>query len=94
MASTNSKFKPGKSPVHLRREREHHDIDGLSPVDFAHHNYAKMESFLKELSEQYPSLTKLTSIGKSVEGRELYVLEVTSEPGVHKPGELVSLSYY
>ncbi|KAJ8712882.1 hypothetical protein PYW08_008186 [Mythimna loreyi] len=71
--------------VHLRRER--HDIDGLSPVDFAHHDYIKMESFLKQLNEQYPSLTKLSSIGKSVEGRELYVLEVTSEPGVHKPGK-------
>lgn len=71
--------------MHLRRER--HDIDGMSPVDFTHHDYAKMESFLKELNEQYPALTKLSSIGKSVEGRELYVLEVTNEPGVHKPGE-------
>ncbi|XP_063896391.1 carboxypeptidase D [Helicoverpa armigera] len=71
--------------VHKRRAR--HDIDGISAVDFSHHDYAKMESFLKTLNEAYPEITKLTSIGKSVEGRELYVLEVTKDPGVHKPGK-------
>ncbi|XP_050552630.1 carboxypeptidase D isoform X1 [Spodoptera frugiperda] len=71
--------------VHTRRAR--HELDGISPVDFAHHDYVKMESFLKELNEQYPRITKLSSIGKSVEGRELYVLEVTQDPGMHKPGK-------
>ncbi|CAH0595249.1 unnamed protein product [Chrysodeixis includens] len=71
--------------VHERRAR--HDIDGISAVDFSHHDYAKMESYLRELHEQYPTLTKLTSIGKSVEGRELYVLEVTKDPGEHKAGK-------
>ncbi|CAH0402906.1 unnamed protein product [Chilo suppressalis] len=54
---------------------------------FVHHAYDAMEKFLKDLSQEYKDITKLTSIGKSVEGRELYVLEVTKEPGKHLPGK-------
>ncbi|XP_060806567.1 carboxypeptidase D isoform X1 [Amyelois transitella] len=64
-----------------------HDIDGISAVDFVHHDYVKMEKFLKDLNEKYPNMTKLTSIGESVEGRKLYVLEVTKDPGKHIPGK-------
>lgn len=46
-----------------------------------------MEEFLKDLNAMYPTITKLYSIGNSVEGRKLYVLEVTKDPGVHIPGE-------
>nr|UPI76695.1 M14 metal carboxypeptidase 18 [Antheraea yamamai] len=59
----------------------------LSEADFIHHDYLKMEVYLRELHEAYPKITALTSIGKSVEGRELYVLEVTRDPGSHKPGK-------
>ncbi|KAI8441905.1 hypothetical protein MSG28_005582 [Choristoneura fumiferana] len=59
----------------------------LSPAEFVHHDYGKMEAFLQDLSAMYPSITRLTSIGKSVEGRELYVLEVTRDPGRHIPGK-------
>ncbi|KAG6443020.1 hypothetical protein O3G_MSEX002659 [Manduca sexta] len=64
-----------------------HAINGISAEDFVHHDYAKMEAFLKNLNKAYPNITKLSSIGKSVEGRELYVLEVTRDPGVHVPGK-------
>ncbi|KAM3963849.1 LOW QUALITY PROTEIN: carboxypeptidase D svr [Aphomia sociella] len=69
---------------HKRRPRA---IDGISEPDFVHHNYGKMEAYLRELNEKYPAITKLTSIGKSVEDRELYVLEVTRDPGKHIPGK-------
>lgn len=55
--------------------------------DFVHHNYLKMETYLRELNEKYPDITNLTSIGESVEGRKLYVLEVTRNPGIHIPGK-------
>ncbi|XP_072934189.1 carboxypeptidase D isoform X2 [Epargyreus clarus] len=60
---------------------------GLSDADFVHHNYLKMERFLQDLRDAYPDITSLTSIGKSVEGRDLYVLEVTRNPGQHIPGK-------
>lgn len=78
----------GKSTEHERARR--HNVDGISALDFVHHDYVKMEKFLQNLSEKYPDITRLTSIGESVEGRKLYVLEVTRDPGRHIPGKLMS----
>lgn len=52
-------------------------------VEFKHHNYVAMERFLKELNTNYPNITRLYSIGSSVQGRELYVMEITKNPGKH-----------
>ncbi|XP_011871567.1 PREDICTED: carboxypeptidase D-like [Vollenhovia emeryi] len=54
-------------------------------VEFKHHNYVAMEDYLKKLSASYPNITRLYSIGSSVQGRQLYVMEVTKNPGVHSP---------
>lgn len=54
-------------------------------TEFKHHNFTSMESFLKELHETYPKLTNLYSIGKSVESRDLWVLEIGKNPGQHVP---------
>ena len=37
-------------------------------LDFVYHNYAALTSYLKNVSEKYPNITHLYSIGKSVEG--------------------------
>ncbi|XP_076646852.1 carboxypeptidase D svr isoform X1 [Halictus rubicundus] len=50
---------------------------------FKHHNYVEMEKYLKELNGNYPNITRLYSIGKSVKGRQLYVMEITENPGKH-----------
>ncbi|CAG5047116.1 unnamed protein product [Parnassius apollo] len=65
----------------------HRRLRSLTDADFMHHNYVKMESYLKHLHEAYPDITRLSSIGKSVEERELYVLEITRDPGRHIPGK-------
>ncbi|XP_041097154.1 carboxypeptidase D [Polyodon spathula] len=59
----------------------------IQPQDFRHHHYSDMELFLRRYSTEYPGITRLYSIGKSVEQRELYVMEITENPGTHKPGK-------
>lgn len=49
-----------------------------------HHNYQEMHQYLLELTQKCPSITKLYSIGKSVEGRNLWVLEISENPGKHQ----------
>ena len=57
------------------------------PSTFVHHNYVQMKQFLQMYAKSYPEITYLYSIGKSVQGRELWVLELSDNPGKHEPGE-------
>lgn len=53
------------------------------------YDHAGLGSILARLHEAFPDLTQLYSIGKSVEGRELWCLEVTARKvgdAKHKPG--------
>ncbi|XP_077421112.1 carboxypeptidase D [Vanacampus margaritifer] len=59
----------------------------VQPQEFRHHNYADMELFLRKYSSEFPSIAHLYSIGRSVEGRELYVMVISDEPTVHEHGE-------
>ncbi|KOC66182.1 Carboxypeptidase D [Habropoda laboriosa] len=52
-------------------------------MEFKHHNYIAMEKYLKELNLNYPNITRLYSIGESVNGHQLYVMEITENPGKH-----------
>ncbi|XP_046719096.1 carboxypeptidase D [Silurus meridionalis] len=57
------------------------------PQEFRHHQNSDMEFFLQRFSTKYPSITRLYSIGKSVQGRLLWVLEISDNPGKHEQGE-------
>lgn len=56
-------------------------------LDFKYHNYEKLTKFLRMTSSRYPSLTALYSIGKSVQGRDLWVMVVSSSPYEHMIGK-------
>ena len=50
----------------------------------AYHNYNELTEFLQNINSQYPDITNLISIGQSVEGRELWVLEVSDNAGINE----------
>ncbi|XP_061162564.1 carboxypeptidase D-like [Saccostrea echinata] len=62
-------------------------VNFIEPKEFHHHNYEAMEKFMTSFNKKYPNITKLYSIGLSVQGRHLWVLEITDHPGKHEPGE-------
>ncbi len=56
----------------------------LEKTPSGYHNYAEMTQFLQNLVNQYPHLTKLISLGQSVQGRELWALRITDNPAVEE----------
>ncbi|KAH6948601.1 hypothetical protein HPB50_025222 [Hyalomma asiaticum] len=64
--------------VHPSQSTLHSDVPNTSPLTYYDHE--EITAFLKKTSERFPDFTKLYSIGKSVEGRDLWVLLVTKDP--------------
>ncbi|KAH0623854.1 hypothetical protein JD844_007023 [Phrynosoma platyrhinos] len=56
-------------------------------VNFLHHRYEQLVQALYDVKGSCPYITRLYSIGRSVQGRHLYVLEFSDYPGVHEPME-------
>lgn len=70
-----------KSSTTLPPERE-----AIQPQEFRHHSYADMELFLRKYRSDFPSITHLYSVGRSVQGRELYVMVISDNPRDHEQG--------
>ena len=49
-----------------------------------YHNYIELTEFMQNIANQYPDITNLFSIGQSVQGRELWVMEISDNPGVNE----------
>ena len=49
-----------------------------------HRNHAQMTEFLHEIAKKYPTLCKLDTIGQSVQGRDLWIMEISDNPGEHE----------
>lgn len=56
-------------------------------VDFSHHDFSRMTDILEQFAQRYPKITRLYSLGESVQKRNLWVLEISDNPGSHEPGE-------
>lgn len=65
----------------------------IEPENFRHHNYIDMEILLRKYATEYPAITRSYSIGKSVEERNLYVMEISDNPGVHELGIIAAIVY-
>ncbi|KYR02809.1 peptidase M14 family protein [Tieghemostelium lacteum] len=47
-----------------------------------YHSYSDLQRFLQVISTTYPQLTKVYSIGKSVQGRDLFAIDITANNSV------------
>ncbi|XP_051253108.1 carboxypeptidase D [Dicentrarchus labrax] len=52
-----------------------------------YYNYADLTGRLQSLAQKYPHIANLSSIGQSVEGRELWVMRITKDPNIDTPGK-------
>ena len=50
-------------------------------IDFKHHNYGEMQAYLQQIHKRCPNITRMYSIGHTIQGRELTVMEITENPG-------------
>lgn len=57
--------------------------------EYRHHSNRDLEALLRDLSENYPAITQMKSIGKSVNGQNLWVFEISENPGQRISGNLL-----
>ncbi|XP_038063978.1 carboxypeptidase E-like [Patiria miniata] len=56
-------------------------------IDFSYQSHNELVVLLHQIAWKCRSITRLYDIGRSVQGRRLYVLEMSDNPGVHEVGE-------
>lgn len=59
---------------------------------FRHHHYEDLVKYLHFYGSTYPDITRLHSVGKSVDGRDLMVLVNSSTPNKHMPDRTIPRS--
>jgi len=60
-------------------------VRSLSRADRGeYHSYSELTADMASWASTYPTITELVSIGTSVEGRELWAMKITDNPGVEE----------
>lgn len=59
-----------------------------------YHDQAQLQELLVEINRKCPKNTRLYSLGKSVEGRELAVIEFSTTPKMHTPCKSILKLFY
>lgn len=57
------------------------------PSTFTYQSHEQLTSWLKSFARNYTNITRLYSVGKSVLGQDLWVMEISDNPGLHEPGK-------
>ncbi|XP_076836499.1 carboxypeptidase D, b isoform X2 [Brachyhypopomus gauderio] len=59
----------------------------IHPQDSSYRSYVDMERILQQLSTIHSPITRLYSVGQSAQGRKLYVMEISTDPGTDQSGK-------
>lgn len=61
--------------------------EGTVEIYDKYYNYVDLTRRLQSLAQKYPHIANLSSVGQSVEGRELWVMRITKDPDTDSPGK-------
>lgn len=53
-------------------------------VSAQYHNYDRLTAFMNEMATTYSNFTRVFSLGKSIQGREMWAIEISANPGVNE----------
>ncbi|XP_055756557.1 carboxypeptidase Z-like isoform X2 [Salvelinus fontinalis] len=75
--------------LRVTQEEDQASIDNTSEephtvIQFSYQSNAQMNSILKKTAARCPEIATTYSIGRSVEGKDLLVIEFSNNPGVHE----------
>ena len=73
---------PNKAKLYFE-ELKQSTMGSRNPME-DYHNYVELTAFLQDIAVNYPDITRLESIGQSVQGRELWVIEISDNPGINE----------
>jgi Zinc carboxypeptidase len=60
----------------------------VEPNTFVYQSHEQLTSLLHSYATNYSHITRLYSVGKSVNNQDLWVMEISDNPGTHEPGKL------
>ena len=63
------------------------DYMRIYPNNFSHHSNEEIKGFLHSYAKVFSNITRLYSIGKSINDVDLWVMEISDNPGIHELGE-------
>jgi carboxypeptidase D len=81
---------PDEGKIGLARLAEEGVAEGIRGVASQYHTYDTLSDDLQAIAAAHTDIVRLTSIGRSVEGRELWMVKITDQPDVEEfePGIL------
>ncbi|MBN3320994.1 CBPD Carboxypeptidase, partial [Atractosteus spatula] len=77
----------GEARALASREAEDRAGAGVEETYSKYYSYSELTALLSSLAQRYPHIANLSSVGQSVEKRELWVMRITKEPTAELPGK-------